>query len=237
MSSAVKLQSLKSFKNSAFCAFQILFSVPTPVPRSAHTNNLQSCHSSYGPPLHILIYAIFFAWEKAKQKGMWHQKILGYWWLSVINACSCCILSRTLRTGRKGYTSLITGPTHSLAEEQKVQLFLLMSETKRLFERTTLRAVGLPLTHILGGEGKQCYTLWYLWCLVVVTDHQQTSFGYYSSHPQRKLLWMLVVEERKENNVQEQMPPDSDNRVCDYKDRYTEKGNKISALIQSGHWK
>lgn len=88
------------------------------------------------------MYSIFFAWEKAKQKGMWHQK-----------------LSRILRTGRKGYTSLIIGPLHSLAEEQRVQIFLLMSETKQLYQKTALRAVRSSLTHILRREGKVLHVL------------------------------------------------------------------------------
>lgn len=98
---------------------------------------------------------------------MWHQNFLGHWW---INACSCCILSRTLGTGRKGYTSLIIGPLPSLAEKQKVQLFLMMPEPNWLLEKTALRAVGSPLAHILRGEGSAVHSGIYgvcWWSLVI----------------------------------------------------------------------
>lgn len=68
-------------------------------------------------------------------------------------------------------TSLITGPQHSLVEEQKVQILLLKSEANRLF-KTALKVVDPSLTHILGGEGKLCCTLWHLWCLVMITADQ-----------------------------------------------------------------
>lgn len=117
---------------------------------------------------------------------MWHQKCLGHWWVNVINACSCRILSRTLRTGRKRSISLITGPQHSLVEEQKVQLFLLKSEANRLFEETALRVVDSSLTQILKGEGKLCCTLWHLWRLVVITGDQWISFRDYPSYMHRE---------------------------------------------------
>lgn len=67
-----------------------------------------------------------------------------------------------MRTERKGYTSLIIGPLHSLVEEQRVQIFLLMSETKRSYQKISLRAVGSSLTHILRHEGKVLHVLAFL---------------------------------------------------------------------------